>query len=777
MEKNKFDITGMSCAACAANIQRAVQKLPSVTKAEVNLLANSMATEYDGAVLSPAEIEAAVEKAGYGATLRQDTAVGKAATKPLPHQNPLKAELNVMKQRLIVSFAFLIPLMYVSMGYMVGLPLPSFLAGAENGVSFALTQLLLCLPVVLVNHKYYTGGFKSLWHRSPNMDSLIALGSSAALAYGVFALYRIGWALGNGLPEVAHHYLHDLYFESAATILALITLGKTLEAASRGRTGAAIESLMDLAPKTALVVRDGTEREIPLEEVQAGDTLAVKPGARVPVDGVVLEGASAVDESAITGESLPVEKEPGNKVIGATVNTSGYFTMRAERVGDDTTLAQIVALVEEAGASKAPIAKLADRISGVFVPAVIGVALVTFATWMFTGNSLEFSLARAISVLIISCPCALGLATPVAIMVGTGRGAKNGILYKNAEALETLCRINTVVLDKTGTITDGKPRLTDLVPFGSDKSNLLALAAGLEAKSEHPLALAIVQEAVTRNITPVPVEKFKALSGLGLWAKTAEGDCLAGNLRLMRQQNVDISEAGNLPEQLAKDGKTPLYFAQNGKLVGVIAVADLPKTTSAPAIAALRKRGLRVVMLTGDNAATAEAIRQMVGVHETIAEVLPQDKDEQVRQLMEAGHKVAMVGDGINDAPALARADVGIAIGAGTDVAIESADVVLMKNDLADAVTAYDLSRATLRNIKMNLFWAFFYNTIGIPVAAGLFYPVFGLTLNPMIAAAAMSLSSVFVVTNALRLNLFKPQPLSDLQEMLHPPHISCYKA
>ncbi|NLW79519.1 MAG: heavy metal translocating P-type ATPase [Ruminococcaceae bacterium] len=758
METTKFEITGMSCAACSAHIEKALAKLPGIEKAQVNLLANTMVAEYDPAALSPEDISRAVEKAGYGASPQAKP--GTQVKSHAPSQSPAKAELAGMKKRLIISLCFLVPLMYVSMGHMVGLPLPSFLSGTANAVSFALTQFILTLPIVLVNHKYFTGGFRALWHRAPNMDSLIALGASASLAYGLFALYRMSWGLGHGDTALVDHYMHELYFESAAMILALITLGKTLEAVSKGRTGAAISALMDLAPKTALVIRGGAEVEIPLEQVAPGDVLAVKPGARVPVDGVLLEGHSALDESAITGESIPVEKQAGDTVTGATVNTSGYFTMRATRVGDNTTLAQIVALVEEAGASKAPIAQLADKVSGIFVPVVMAIAVVCLAVWLLVGSGFEFALARAVTVLVISCPCALGLATPVAIMVGTGRGAKNGILYRNAEALETFSHVDTILLDKTGTVTAGKPQLTDLIPFGRSEDALLALAAGLEAKSEHPLALAILQAAGRRQLAPADANGFEALSGLGLRATVAGKSCLAGNARLMSENGIDLTPAGPLPAQLAAAGKTPLYFAEDGQLAGLVAVADLPKPGSAPAIAALRQRGLRAVMLTGDNTATAEAVRQMVGLDEAIAEVLPQDKDAQVRTFMAAGHKVAMVGDGINDAPALTRADVGIAIGAGTDVAIESADVVLMKSDLADAVTAFDLSRAVLRNIRQNLFWAFIYNIIGIPIAAGVFYAAFGWVLNPMFGAAAMSLSSIFVVTNALRLNFFKPKPL-----------------
>lgn len=747
----------MSCAACSAHIEKAVGKMPGMEKAQVNLLANSMVASYDPAQTSPEEIVQVVEKSGYGAFIRQKAGDKPATAATGKRADPMKAEMANMKRRLIVSFAFMVPLMYVSMGHMVGLPLPGFLSGVENAVSFALTQFLLTLPVVLVNHKYFTNGFSSLLRGAPNMDSLITLGAGASLAYGVFALYRIGWGLGHGQPDVTMHYLHDLYFESAAMILALITLGKTLEAYSKGRTGAAISTLLDLAPKTALLIRDGAEVEVPVAEVVLGDVLSVKPGARVAVDGVLLEGHGSVDESALTGESMPVEKQPGDTMTGATVNTSGYFTMRATRVGDDTTLAQIVVLVEEAGASKAPIAKLADKVAGVFVPIVMGIALVCFVVWMFLGQGVEFALARAVTVLVISCPCALGLATPVAIMVGTGRGAKNGILYRNAEALQTLSKVDTFVLDKTGTVTEGKPRLTDILPFGMSEEALLGLAAGLEAKSEHPVAEAVLVAAKERGTVFADATDFDSVSGLGIRARVGGSECLAGNARFLQQQGVDLSQASGLADKLAAQGKTPLYFSQGGQLAGLIAVADLPKPGSAAAIAALRARGVRVVMLTGDTRATAEAVGKMVGVDEAIAEVLPQDKDATVQQLMQEGHTVAMVGDGINDAPALARADVGIAIGAGTDVAIESADVVLMKSDLADAVTARDLSKATMRNIKQNLFWAFFYNVVCIPIAAGVIYPA--LMLNPMFGAAAMSLSSVFVVTNALRLNLFKPKP------------------
>ena len=753
--KQKFDVTGMSCAACSAAVERAVNKLEGVDAAQVNLLANSMQVEYDEAAVTEADICAAVEKAGYGAS--PVVPAGKAApAKAAPGEDPAEVELRSMKQRLAVSLAFLIPLMYVSMGHMMGLPLPAFFHGREGAVTFALTQFLLVLPIMYVNRKFYVVGFKSLWRRSPNMDSLIALGSAAAVVYGLFALYRIGWGLGTGDMELVDRYRMDLYFESAGTILTLITLGKFLEARAKGRTGVAIRALMDLAPDTALVLRDGTEVEIPAEEVAVGDTVVIKPGMRIPVDGTVLTGLSSVDESAVTGESIPAEKAPGARVIAASINRSGSFTFRAEKVGGDTTLAQIIALVQDAGATKAPIAKLADKVSGVFVPVVIAIALVAFGVWLALGQTMEFALARAISVLVISCPCALGLATPVAIMVGTGKGARLGILYKNAEALENAHKIDTVVLDKTGTITEGKPAVTDLLPAPSvDKTELLRVAAALEKPSEHPLAEAILTAV---GDMPLPeAERFEALPGRGVRAFVNGREHLAGNLRLMEEQGVDAAWAASEAERLAKEGKTPLYFAAEGKLLGLVAAADPVKPTSAAAIGELQAMGLKVIMLTGDNARTAEAIRAKLGIEQVVAEVLPQDKEAQVRALQQQGRRVAMVGDGINDAPALTRAAVGVAIGAGTDVAIDSADVVLMRSDLWDLVNALRLSRATIRNIRENLFWAFFYNSIGIPVAAGALYGL-GLVLNPMLGAAAMSLSSVCVVSNALRLNFFKPK-------------------
>ncbi|AVM69332.1 copper-translocating P-type ATPase [Lachnospiraceae bacterium oral taxon 500] len=768
MKKEKFDIMGMSCSACSAAVERTIRKMEGVAAVEVNLLANNMQVEYDEAKVSAQQMVAAIEKIGYGAcpVAPPETADRKKENTALQEQKSIQAaEQKEMRIRLWGSVIFMLPLMYLSMGHMIAAPLPAFLSGVENGVAFTLTQFLLTLPIVLLNKKYYTGGFKGLVHRAPNMDSLVALGSSAALVYGIFALYRISYGIGHGQLEIAHQYLHDLYFESAAMILTLITLGKSLESISKGKTKAAMEALMNLAPKTAIRLSGGQEQEVLLEEVRVGDILAVKPGSRVPLDGLVLEGVSAVDESALTGESMPAEKRSGDTVTGATLNTSGYFTMKVTKTGEDTALAKIIALVEEAGSSKAPIAKLADKIAGVFVPTVIGLALLTMAGWLLAGQSFEFALVRAISVLVISCPCALGLATPVAIMVGTGVGAKHGILYKNAEALENLCHVKVMAMDKTGTITEGKPAVTDMEAFAVSPERLLAIAAALEARSEHPLAAAVLREAEAKGIKAPEASDFQALSGLGVKAQIDGQDYFAGNERLMREQGLAAEDslhwqAGyRAAEKYAAEGKTPLYFAGKDGLLGMIGVADLPKESSRAAITGLQAEGIQVVMLTGDNKETAEAVRKSVGADQVIAEVLPQDKDNEIQKLMAAGSRVAMIGDGINDAPALARADVGIAIGAGTDVALESADVVLMRSDLADALTAYELSGATLRNIKMNLFWAFFYNVIGIPVAAGLLYR-WGILLSPMIGAAAMSFSSVFVVTNALRLNRFRPKNL-----------------
>ena len=752
--KQTFNVTGMTCSACSAHVEKAVNKLEAVSKAEVSLMTNSMSVEYSSDALSPQDIIHAVEQAGYGASLPQ-----KDKSTPLPDPNSqLAQELSAMKRRLIWSFVFLIPLFYISMGHMLGAPLPSFLMGMENALAFGLTQLLLTLPILYINDTYYKVGFKTLWHRAPNMDSLIAVGSAAAVIYGIFAIYQIGYGLGHSDMELVARYHMDLYFESAGMILTLITLGKFLEKRSKGKTSQAINRLMDLAPKTAHVFRDGTEVEIPVEEVRVGDHIVVRPGQSIPVDGVVVEGSSAVDESALTGESLPVDKGPGDKVAAASMNRSGSFTFEALRVGEDTTLAQMIRLVEEAAASKAPIAKLADKVAGVFVPVVMAIAAVTALVWFFVGGyDVTKALTAGVAVLVISCPCALGLATPVAIMVGTGKGAENGILIKSAEALETLHSIDTVVLDKTGTLTQGKPVVTDILPGDeTDEAGLLTLAACLEAPSEHPLAAAIVEESRRRRLSSAVVTDFTAVHGRGVRASLNGHPFLAGNQAMMEEAGVSLGDFPQKAEELATQGKTPLYFADEKQVLGIIAVADTPKPTSAQAVSAFRQLGLDVVMLTGDNQRTADAIGKELGVTQVMAQVLPQDKEAKVRQLQEQGKKVAMVGDGINDAPALARADVGLAIGAGTDVAIESADIVLMKSDLLDAAAAVELSRATIRNIKENLFWAFFYNTLGIPLAAGVFYHWTHWQLNPMFAAAAMSLSSFCVVSNALRLRFFK---------------------
>lgn len=756
MQKEQFDITGMTCSACSTRVEQCVAKLPGVAEVSVNLLKNSMAVSYDEGVLDTAAIVAAVENTGYGVTPK---ASGKSGKETKPEVSTAQAEYKAMKQRLVLSALFTVPLFYISMGHMMNWPLPVWLLGMDNAMTFAFTQFLLLLPVLAVNSKYFKVGFRTLFHGAPNMDSLIAIGSGAATVYGIYAIYKIGVGMGHGDMELVHTFMMDLYFESAGMILTLITLGKTLEARAKGKTSDAIAKLMDLAPKTATVERDGEELQIPVEDVQLGEVIIVKAGESIPVDGVVLEGFSSVDESALTGESIPVEKHAGDKVIGATINKSGYIKMQATKVGDDTALAQIIRLVDEATSSKAPIAKLADKVSGVFVPIVIGIALVSASVWLIAGHGLEFALSIGISVLVISCPCALGLATPTAIMVGTGKGASNGILIKSAEALENAHSINTVVLDKTGTITQGAPVVTDILCSESVREEeLLQIAASLEKLSEHPLADAIVAEVERRELTYLSVSDFNQIPGQGITGIIDGQLCLAGNRRLMEAHGIFGGELLQRGEDLAVNGKTPLFFAQEGKLIGVVAVADVVKPTSKQAVQELSNMGIEVVMLTGDNAKTAEAIRRQVGVDRVIAEVFPQDKEQEIRRLQSEGKKVAMVGDGINDAPALARADVGIAIGAGTDVAIESADIVLMKSDLLDVSTAIQLSKATIRNIKQNLFWAFIYNIIGIPVAAGVFFIPFALKLNPMIGAFAMSFSSVFVVTNALRLRWFKPK-------------------
>ena len=777
MKKEQFDITGMTCSACSARIEKSVSKLSGIQEVSVNLLKNSMVVSYDESVLNTPEIVRAVEKAGYGAFPKvpaqdKNKPRGRAA---VPEVSTAQAEYKQMKQRLLLSALFTIPLFYISMGHMMGWPLPGGLLGMENAMSFAFTQFLFLVPVVFINFKYYRMGFKTLFHGSPNMDSLIAIGSGAAIVYGIYAIYKIGIGLGHGDMAMVHSFTMDLYFESAGMILTLITFGKTLEARAKGKTSDAITKLMNLAPKTATVERDGQEIQVPIEEVCLGDTLIVKSGESVPVDGVVVEGFSAVDESALTGESIPAEKHVGDKVIGATINKSGYFKMQATKVGDDTTLAQIVRLVDEATSSKAPIAKLADKVSGIFVPIVITIALVAIVGWLLAGYGFEFALSIGISILVISCPCALGLATPTAIMVGTGKGATNGILIKSAEALETAHNVDTVVLDKTGTITQGTPAVTNILcGNGIRQKDLMQVAASLEKLSEHPLADAIVSEAEKNGLAFLPVSDYKQIPGEGIIGRINGQLCLAGNRRLMASNGISDGDLLKLGEAMAVDGKTPLFFARAGQLIGVIAVADIVKPTSSQAVKELSAMGIEVVMLTGDNAKTAEAIRHQVGVDRVVAEVFPQDKEKEIRRLQGMGKKVAMVGDGINDAPALARADLGIAIGAGTDVAIESADIVLMKSDLLDVSTAIQLSKLVIRNIKQNLFWAFIYNIIGIPIAAGLFYLSFSLKLNPMIGAFAMSFSSVFVVSNALRLRWFKAKhetyvnPIVDKESSRH---------
>ena len=755
--QEKYNVTGMTCAACQARVQKSVSNLTGVQECNVNLLKNSMVVTYDDKNVNSGQIIAAVEKAGYGASIQQ--VKGKSAAQAVSPVDTAKKEYEAMRRRVIWSFVFTIPLFYISMGHMLGWPLPGFFLGTENSMIYALTLFLLALPVAIINNKYYRMGFKTLFHGSPNMDSLIALGSGASLAYGVYALYKIAWGFGYGDLAMVNQFTHDLYFEGAGTILTLITLGKFFEARAKGRTSDAINKLMNLAPKKATVVRNGVETVIPAEEVEKGDILIVKAGESVPVDGVLLEGSGSVDESAITGESIPVDKQAGDKVIGATINQSGYFRMRADKVGDETALSQIIRLVDEATSSKAPIAKLADKVAGIFVPIVIGIALLAMVVWLICGATFEFAMTIAVSVLVVSCPCALGLATPTAIMVGTGRGASNGILIKSAEALETAHSVNVVVMDKTGTITQGKPVVTDLVCHsGVTEDYLLQIAASLEKLSEHPLARAIVAEAEKRNTQFLPVEQFEQIPGQGIKGSIQGLACLAGNQKLLNAEGIHDEALEQLQDQMADQGKTPLFFAAAGKLIGMVAVADVVKPTSKQAIADLQTMGIEVVMLTGDHKKTAEAIRKQVGVDRVVAEVLPQDKEREVRSLQASGKKVAMVGDGINDAPALARADVGIAIGAGTDVAMESADIVLMRSDLLDVAGAIELSKATIRNIKENLFWAFFYNIIGIPIAAGCWYTAFHLKMNPMVAALAMSFSSVFVVSNALRLRFFKPK-------------------
>ena len=762
MKHEKYMITGMSCSACSSRVEKAVSKLTGISKASVNLLTNSMQVEYDENILDSRTIIDAVVHAGYGASLDG----GKSSIQNEAPTVNASSEIKSMKHRLLWSILFLIPTMYIAMHHMFlewfGLPVPegfkAIFHGPENAITFAFSQFLLILPIMYLNRKYYSNGFRNLFHGAPNMDSLVGMGSMASAIFGVFAIFRIGWGMGHGDWALVETYSSNLYFESAGMIVTLITVGKYLETRAKGKTSAAIEKLMKLAPKQASVLRNGIETIIPIEELVVGDEIIVRPGEQIPADGTICQGTTSIDESTITGESIPVEKQPGDTVTSATMNKTGSIHFLANRVGADMTINQIIKLVDEASASKAPIAKIADTIAGIFVPAVITLAILVTIIWYFIlGTDLEFAFSIGISILVISCPCALGLATPVAIMVGTGKGAENGILIKSGDALETAHAIDTVVMDKTGTITEGKPQITDIKTYAGTEESLLSLATGMEKGSEHPLAEAIMTYANEHDVTPTTMTDFKALFGRGIQASIQGQVYYAGNEALMQEIHLDISPYRAYLNTLADEGKTPLIFADTHQIIGIIAAADTEKASSAAAIAAFKKMGIHVVMLTGDNKRTAEAIRKRLHIPQVIAEVLPQDKEKHIAQLQDAGHIVAMIGDGINDAPALAKADLGMSIGAGTDVAIESADAVLMRNDLLDAVSAVRLSKAVIKNIKENLFWAFFYNVITIPLAAGLLYPAYGIKLSPMIGAAAMSMSSVCVVMNALRLRFFKP--------------------
>ena len=748
MEK-KFDVRGMTCSACVANVTKAVEKLDGVSTANVNLMTNSMKVNFDENKINDEEIIRAVEKIGYGAS--------PAGEKTKKQDEPVDDRERALKNRLISSSIFMLILMYIAMGHMVHLPTPGVFHGREGAVIFAFSQFLLALPVVYINRDFYISGFKGLKNRAPNMDSLVAIGSLAALVYGIFAIYMMAYGFGQGNMELVDAYRHNLYFESSAMILTLITVGKYLEEKSKNKTRSSLAKLMDLAPKMATVIEDGKEVVKNIEDVRVGDILLVRPGESVAVDGKVIEGASSLDESAVTGESIPVQKSVGDRVISASINTTGSFKFQAEKVGEDTTISQIIKLVDEANQSKAPIAKLADEIAGVFVPAVLLIAAATFGIWMALGYGFENALNFAISVLVISCPCALGLATPVSIMVATGKSADFGLLFKNAEVLENLHKIDVIVMDKTGTITEGKPILTDIVT-DLDEENFLKIAGSIEKNSQHPLASAIINYAQENDIDLEEITNFNSVSGRGLNGEIAGNKYLAGNLEYMLEENIDLKDFKSKAEELAGEGKTSMYFANESEVLGIISVKDLPKESSKDAIKLLRDMGKKIIMLTGDNEKTAEAIADEIGVDETLAGLLPQDKNKEIDKIQKSGKKVLMIGDGINDAPSLAKADIGMAIGHGTDVAIESSDVVLMRSDLLDVVSALELSKATIKNIKQNLFWAFFYNTIGIPLAAGLLFPAFGIKLSPMFAALAMSLSSVFVVNNALRLRRFKPR-------------------
>ncbi|MDO5026417.1 MAG: heavy metal translocating P-type ATPase [Tissierellia bacterium] len=749
--KERFDISGMTCASCQANVQKAVERL-GVNEVNVNLINESMSVDYDPDKLREDDIIKAVSDIGYGASRQaaENTQSNKLSTQSLK-----EAEQTNTMNRLKVSFAFLIPLMYIAMGPMISLPIPSILEGRNGTVNFAFVQFLLTIPVIFANRKFFISGFKGLFKGASNMDTLVALGASAATAFGIFAIMRMSYAQGVNDYETIDHYRHNIYFETSAMILTLITLGKYFEARSKGETKSSLKSLMDLAPKTANVIKDGREEQIDVSDIKKGDLILVRPGEAIPVDGIITEGSSLVDQAAITGESIPVSKSVGDEVISATINKEGAITFRASRVGEDTTIAQIINLVNEANETKAPIALMADKIASIFVPMVIVIAILTFAVWSFVSKDFEFALNLMIAVLVISCPCALGLATPMAIMVATGKSAEVGLLFKNAESLENLHKVDTILLDKTGTITEGKPVVTD-VYSKMDKMDFLQIASSIEVSSEHPLSSAITTYARENNIKNLKVDDFESITGKGLRARIGLNNYFAGNLALMKEKNISTQDFKDLAEEFASDGKTSMYFADEKTVLGIIAVADTAKEDSKFAISELKKLGYEVVMVTGDNEKTAEAIRRNLGIDKKFAEVLPQDKDKVVRKLQDEGKKVTMVGDGINDAPALARSDVGVAIGSGTDIAIESADVVLIKNSLLDLVASIKLSKATIKTIKENLFWAFIYNIILIPLAAGLLYPLTGLTLDPMFAALAMSLSSVFVSLNSLRLRKFK---------------------
>lgn len=751
--KEKYNITGMTCSACSAHVTKAVAKVNGVKNVNVNLLSNSMVVEYDDAV-SSSDIISAVTEAGYGAEIENNKVTSKQ-TQKLPYDT----ELENMRKRLVISFIFFIPVMYLSMGSMAGLPQFSFFKHYEGSFNYAFTLFLLTIPVLIVNRKYFINGFKALFNKAPNMDSLVALGSSAAVIYGIFAIYKIVHGYTYQETSIVMKYSHDLYFESAVTILTLITLGKYLETKSKRRTRDAVEKLISLTPKTAIVEKDGKEVTVAYDDIQAGNIIVVKPGGIIACDGIIISGAASIDESAITGESIPVEKKQGDKVISATINKTGHIRFKALKVGKDTTLSQIISLVEDAANSKAPISKLADKISGIFVPIVIVIALISGIFWLYMGESYEFALSIAISVLVISCPCALGLATPVAIMVGTGKGAEHGILIKSAESLEMAHNIKAVALDKTGTITEGKMKVVNIQSFKYSQNDLLQLAYSMEVKSEHPVSKAIVEKAEELQCKLLNVENFTSYSGLGISCTINNITYYAGNRKFILDNNIDITKISNM--LLPDKAVAPVYIADNNEVIGIIYVADTIKESSIEAVKGFREQGIDVYMLTGDNKETAEHIANQAGINNVYAELLPQDKENIIKEIQKKGIKTAMVGDGINDAPALMRSDLGIAIGAGTDVALESADIILIKNNLLDALTAVKLSHATIKNIKTNLFWAFFYNIIGIPVAAGIFYKSFCITLNPMIAAAAMSFSSIFVVTNALRLKFFKAEEYS----------------